>query len=81
MLSRRSVLATAAAGAAVSATAAAAASFGNPDEPPQGEVERQKSSEHHRSWAARPGDQQAVAISILPARDRRRQPGAGVVVV
>ncbi|MFZ0836661.1 MAG: cupin, partial [Xanthobacteraceae bacterium] len=38
MLSRRSVLATAAAGAAVSATAAAAASFGNPDEPPQGEV-------------------------------------------
>ena len=38
MLSRRSVLATAAAGAAVSATAAAAASFGNPDEPPQGGV-------------------------------------------
>jgi oxalate decarboxylase len=38
MLSRRSVLATAAAGAAVSATAAAAASFGNPDEPPQGAI-------------------------------------------
>jgi len=38
MLSRRSVIATAAAGAAVSATAAAAASFGNPDEPPQGAI-------------------------------------------
>jgi oxalate decarboxylase len=38
MLSRRNVLATAAAGAAVSATAAAAASFGNPDEPPQGAI-------------------------------------------
>src|ERR1700758_1605498 len=38
MLSRRSVLATAAAGAAVSAPAAAAASFGNPDEPPQGAI-------------------------------------------
>jgi oxalate decarboxylase len=38
MLSRRSVLATAAAGAAVSATAAAAASFGNPDEPSQGAI-------------------------------------------
>jgi len=36
MLSRRDVLATAAAGARMSATAAAAASFGNPDEPPQG---------------------------------------------
>ena len=38
MLSRRGVLATAAAGAAMSATAAAAASFGNPDEPPQGAI-------------------------------------------
>jgi quercetin dioxygenase-like cupin family protein len=38
MLSRRDVLATAAAGAALSATSAGAASFGNPDEPPQGAI-------------------------------------------
>ena len=38
MLSKRDVLATAAAGAAMISTAAAAASFGNPDEPPQGTI-------------------------------------------
>src|SRR6202140_4723431 len=38
MISRRDVLATAAAGVAMSTTAAAAASFGNPDEPPQGSI-------------------------------------------
>ena len=38
MLSRRNILATAAAGAMVSATTARAATFGNPDQPAEGAV-------------------------------------------
>ena len=38
MLSRRNILATAAAGAAISVATARAASFGNPDEPAEGAV-------------------------------------------
>jgi oxalate decarboxylase len=41
MISRREVLAVAAAGAALTATAVRAASFGNPDEPPQGAINAQ----------------------------------------
>jgi len=38
MLSRRNILATAAAGVALSTTTARAATFGNPDEPAEGAV-------------------------------------------
>jgi oxalate decarboxylase len=63
-LSRRTVLAAAAAGSVVTAASAAnAASFGNPDEPPQGEI----NTKNHPSSATDPGPQNPAISSQFPS--------------
>jgi oxalate decarboxylase len=59
-LSRRTVLAAAAAGSV--ATAAHAASFGNPDEPPQGEI----NTKNHPASVTDPGPQNPAISSQFP---------------
>ena len=61
-VSRRAVLAAAAAGSVASATAANAASFGNPDEPPQGEI----NTKNHPSSVTDTGPQNPAISSQFP---------------
>ena len=61
-VSRRAMLAAAAAGSLATATAANAASFGNPDEPPQGEV----NTKNHPSSATDIGPQNPAISSQFP---------------
>jgi oxalate decarboxylase len=63
-LSRRTVLAAAAAGSVVTAASAAnAASFGNPDEPPQGEI----NTKNHPASVTDPGPQNPAISSQFPS--------------
>lgn len=61
-VSRRAMLAAAAAGSLATATAANAASFGNPDEPPQGEI----NTKNHPSSTTDIGPQNPAISSQFP---------------
>jgi oxalate decarboxylase len=73
MFSRRELLAASAMGAAIGVSATKAGSFGNPDEPPQGGHQRQRSRKPGRSRSAECRHRQSVSVGPISASNRRRR--------